>query len=117
VGAARASGTLIWRLEREAEGGDYKIADITARPDFYVDFTIVRAPVDYETVLFADGDRVGEAEGTLQAEGNSIPIRIPVDPELADTLGDTAALRAVTEFDDRTGRSSDSSRPSFPYSS
>ena len=117
VGSDRASGTLSWRLQRESETGDYKIAEITATPDFYLVFTIGTAPVDYESVLFGDGERVGSAEGTLEAEGDDVPIRIPVDPALATELTDTTALRAVTDFSDRTGRSSDSARPEFPYAS
>jgi hypothetical protein len=117
-GDNRASGVLEWRLERETEEGDYRIAEIFARPDLYSYFTISDPPTEYDVDLFAGrGELIGQTSGTLQAEGDGVPIRIPIDESAAPNLDGSETLRSIATFRESAGKSTDTTKLDYPYAS
>ena len=105
-------------MVRESEEGDFRIAEITARPDLYSYFTIVNPPTDYQVDLFSGRtELVGQTEGTLQAEGDGVPIRIPIDESAAPSLDGTEQLRSIATFRESAGKSTDETKLEFPYAS
>ena len=114
----RASGVLEWRLVREGEEGEFKIAQMTARPDLYSYFTIVDPPTDYDVELFAGRtEQIGQTSGTLQAEGDGVPIRIPIDESAASSLDGSESLRSIATFRESAGKSTDTTKLEYPYAS
>ncbi len=117
-GGNRSSGHLVWRLERDGEAGDYKIAEINATPDIYTYFQIADPPVSYAVDLYAGRtNKIGEDTGTIQADGKDVPIAIPINPDQADTLNGSEQLRSISSFRESGGPSTDTSKLSFPYAS
>jgi serine/threonine-protein kinase len=114
----RSSGALEWRMERDGTDGDYKIDEISARPDLYSYFTITDPPTKYSVDLFAGRtEQIGQTEGTLQAEGDGVPIRIPIDEEAAPELDGTESLRSIATFRESAGKSTDTTKLEYPYAS
>ncbi len=62
-------------------------------------------------------EQIGQASGTLQAEGDGVPIRIPIDESAAPGLDGSEQLRSIATFRESAGKSTDTTKLDYPYAS